>query len=853
MRVPFSRFFGSRLHNQIVIPLVIATALVGLVATFLGVWMITEIVDRWISANTIAAVDSGANLFEEERVVLRGMVRMLAEDPRIIAAADEGSISSATQVLLVMRPAVGVDSLMLIDESGRVVAHTGRLDVQYGDVPFPQDAREWSILGMKYESFEVVEGLFTISAFNRVRLPSGDSYRLVASSVIDAEFLDVLGKGLDEIYCFTDEEGTCIASTQSEEHDIGEYYIDILDHEVLREAMDTESTSAISLGVAGDEYWAALRVVTFEKDPCQSKGFLIGIAKGELASETRSTTISLIAFWSVIAISTLWMIGIVIAKRVSKPVVELTSSVHQVAKGDYSRKVDVYGFNEISNMAESFNEMTDSLRERNESLTKKVLELSTLYEMSRIVSGTLELDPLLDSVLDSALRIFDLDSGHIILRERHSGELSVHASRGIEAGRSTDIELKSSICEWVIREGRPLIFNPGSQSDEQVAVDSVTGATSALCVPLVSAEGPIGALTVGTRGRVVRFTGDDVRLLSTVANHATVAIGNIELFITLQEAYLATVRALAAAVDAKDAYTRGHSDHVAEYALLLAKGMKLSSEQTRTVEMAAYLHDIGKIGVKESILLKPGKLDPGEIGEMRHHPLIGANILSSVIFPWPVAPIIRHHHEQWDGTGYPAGLKGEEIPLLARVLSVADAFEAMTSERPYRKGMRIVDAVEEMNKCRGSQFDSRVVDVFIHVLRQAGYLEDVGSSTKAAEFQQDELRAAFAAICDEMFDRFRRLGGPRLSANAERELDESFADHDLPATCNGSRIFLRWDGHESFESEREDMTQILSLLVKVISKYTGMSLVEHFYRDALSSLSMRLQWAARSLDLRIGE
>ncbi len=140
----------------------------------------------------------------------------------------------------------------------------------------------------------------------------------------------------------------------------------------------------------------------------------------------------------------------------------------------------------------------------------------------------------------------------------------------------------------------------------------------------------------------------------------------MELFASLREAYLGTVRSLAAAIDAKDAYTRGHSERVAEYGTLVAQRMGLSEEECLALELAAYLHDIGKIGIPEAILRKPGRLDDDEFVVMKSHPIVGATILTPVEFPWPIMPAVRHHHEHFDGRGYPAGLKGTEIPLLAR-------------------------------------------------------------------------------------------------------------------------------------------------------------------------------------------
>lgn len=367
-------------------------------------------------------------------------------------------------------------------------------------------------------------------------------------------------------------------------------------------------------------------------------------------------------------------------------------------------------------------EMASELRHHGTTLEKKALDLSTLHESSRIVGSTLESDALLAGALDSALRACGGDAGYIAVRDETTATLQVRAYRNVVGGVGQAGDVGASIAAWVVREARPLII--GAADDDGAGhVDEVTGALSAVSVPLVAADGPIGALTVGSSGGQVRFCGDDVRLLGTIANHVTTALGTVEAFAQLHDAYLATVRSLAAAVDAKDPYTRGHSDRVAHYARLAGEELGLSYEQQQALEMAAYLHDIGKIGIPENILLKPGRLSEEEMADMRHHPLIGANILEPVSFPWPITPVVRHHHEKWDGSGYPAGLAERKIPLLARVLSVADAYEAMIADRPYREGRSAEAGLAELAACAGTQFDPEVVSAFFAAVNKGPYAE----------------------------------------------------------------------------------------------------------------------------------
>lgn len=181
----------------------------------------------------------------------------------------------------------------------------------------------------------------------------------------------------------------------------------------------------------------------------------------------------------------------------------------------------------------------------------------------------------------------------------------------------------------------------------------------------------------------------------------------------LKKSHLDSVKVLAEAIDAKDPYTRGHSDRVKRMSLAIARRMGFSEERLETLEYGALLHDIGKIGIKDEVLQKQGKLSQEEYEYIREHPLIGVKIVEGVEFFKDKIPIIRHHHEFYDGSGYPDGLKGEAIPLEARIISLPDAFDAMTSVRPHRGVMPLQDVLSELERCRGRQFDPNILEIFL--------------------------------------------------------------------------------------------------------------------------------------------
>ena len=184
----------------------------------------------------------------------------------------------------------------------------------------------------------------------------------------------------------------------------------------------------------------------------------------------------------------------------------------------------------------------------------------------------------------------------------------------------------------------------------------------------------------------------------------------------LEQAYLDMVQTLRYTVEAKDAYTRGHSDRVSEYSVLIGEKVGLPEDQIKILKIGGLFHDIGKIGVPDRILLKTDKLTDDEYSEIKNHPSIGAHILGTATIFKDIIPIVKYHHERYDGRGYPCGLKGEDIPYVARIAAVADTFDAMTSKRSYRDALNLDIVKEEIERCKGTQFDSKIADVFLDIL-----------------------------------------------------------------------------------------------------------------------------------------
>jgi putative nucleotidyltransferase with HDIG domain len=218
----------------------------------------------------------------------------------------------------------------------------------------------------------------------------------------------------------------------------------------------------------------------------------------------------------------------------------------------------------------------------------------------------------------------------------------------------------------------------------------------------------IGIVFIGGKVNRQEYIPDELDLFKSICTSAATGLENARLYGELQATYLSTIKVLVSTIEAKDSYTRGHTDRVAEYARLIAEEMRLSKRDIEIVCFGAALHDIGKLGVYENILNKPGELTEQEWDIVRSHPEVGANIIKNMKFLESACDLVRHHHERLDGKGYPDHLKGNEISVGARIVAVADSFDAMTSDRPYRQAYSLEESIDQL-KIQSEKFDQDIV------------------------------------------------------------------------------------------------------------------------------------------------
>lgn len=433
-----------------------------------------------------------------------------------------------------------------------------------------------------------------------------------------------------------------------------------------------------------------------------------------------------------------------------------------------------------------------SVRERGEvaqgaqgapALRKLMFNISTMEELGEVLSSRDHFRENIHTALLSLMGSVPVSCGAMLLHDRRCGDLVLAAARGVELPAELRIALPPAAARALVAQRRPLTLESGAPG--LVAwvrrMGALRGPGLELLAPLRFKQELVGVVVLGRKYTGDAYTADDHELIMIMANYIAIGVHNQELLRNLQSANTAlrrkvtenrrlyrnlesiygdTVRALGAAIDAKDPYTRGHSDRVARIAVAVGRALGLPEQEISALRVASHLHDIGKIAVDNSILLKPGRLDPVEMTQIHRHPSVSYDILSNIAFPYPdVALIARHHHEWVDGSGYPDHLGPDQLLPGMKVICLADAFDAMTSDRPYRPALGLAEAVARIRDGVRVQFDTHVTRAFLEVL--------------SGEVRGDAGEPQILAGLDQRFSVAAVLGG----------IERSLADLGTPCPC----------------------------------------------------------------------
>lgn len=346
----------------------------------------------------------------------------------------------------------------------------------------------------------------------------------------------------------------------------------------------------------------------------------------------------------------------------------------------------------------------NGLRDKTDDLSKK----SYIYDV--IEDSEMDNDAIFQKIAELALKLVDGEVCSIMLFDEEDNEFHDKVIKG-----NTDGIYKNYAQSPALK----MVYNQVIEQKEAVLINSNDHpevAPSLICAPLMIRKNILGILSIRKKKNREVFSKKDLHHILSLTKRASLNLENKILYESIYFNIMDTLKSLISSIQARDQYTEEHSRRVTSEAVRLAMSMSCSFKDQESLKIAGVLHDVGKIAVPDSILLKAGRLSEEEYMVIKNHPTIGENILKPILLLDKERRIIQCHHEHWDGKGYPIGLKGEDIPLLARILSVADSFDAMTNNRPYRPSMLKKEAIQELVASKNTQFDPNVVDAYIKIL-----------------------------------------------------------------------------------------------------------------------------------------
>ena len=349
--------------------------------------------------------------------------------------------------------------------------------------------------------------------------------------------------------------------------------------------------------------------------------------------------------------------------------------------------------------------------------TQEVNHLRLLLDIGQYFNSSLEFAEVVKMVMDKVIEVCKAERGCLML-VGESGEPKLVQARGMD---KNDIEAEAfsfsrNLVRQVIDTREPVLSSNAMMDARFSAFGSISlhSIRSIMAAPIIFQGQVRGLIFVDNRIKAGIFKQENLDLLNAIAMQAAGAIENARLYNMKKEIILV----LANAIEAKDSYTRGHVERVCGYCLAIARELKLPPEDVRDLEICSFLHDVGKIGVPDAVLQKNGPLTPEERAQMELHSALGESLVLPIDVPLRVKRAIRHHQERWDGKGYPDGVAGEEIHLFGRIISVADTWDAMTSDRPYRKALPREVAIAEMKRSSGTQLDPTIVEAFLRAVER---------------------------------------------------------------------------------------------------------------------------------------
>ncbi len=434
--------------------------------------------------------------------------------------------------------------------------------------------------------------------------------------------------------------------------------------------------------------------------------------------EITGDNLAITLFWTILGVIT----GYVAMRAVLKNIIDITKTnketLQEVLGSDKIKEITENN-NEIAVLARSFNEIIHRLEEniKNLEAAKRTLH-SVLSRVGAGISSMQNIDNFLELIVETVAKALSAKVGVLMLLDDFQKEFYVKTLYGVNDKTVRELRLKPEEGPFtsVLKTRKPLSIPKLKEMEFLKPKEGPLFEAPLICAPLLVHEKILGVITMSGKEKEENFQEEELGLLYNLALQTGVAVENARLNEDAEKTYFETISALALAVEAKDQYSRGHLDRVADYAMRIARKLNVSEEDIKTLRDSARLHDLGKIGILDEVLRKPGPLNEQEWAMMRKHPEIGESIIKPIRSLSKLCDVIRHHHEKLDGSGYPDGLKGDQISLLARILGVADIFDALTTDRPYRKAFSIEEAKKELLKMMEGHLDCKVVNALLETI-----------------------------------------------------------------------------------------------------------------------------------------
>jgi HD-GYP domain-containing protein (c-di-GMP phosphodiesterase class II) len=396
--------------------------------------------------------------------------------------------------------------------------------------------------------------------------------------------------------------------------------------------------------------------------------------------------------------------------------------------GDYKEKLSE-ARKDAARLSRSLKQREKEIRDLRKALERSnewEKQLLTLTVLSQILNSTLEHRTVRRRAMQAATELMKAEVGSLLLIDEETNRLYFEVALGDkeETVKTFHLEMGEGIAGWVAQRGEALIVHD-AQSDprffSKVDKKSKFITRNVICVPVKVKEKTIGVLEAINKLDGGDFAEGDLTIFQSLADQVAVALDNARLLAEIEGLFFQTAESLADAIEKRDPYTGGHTKRVTTYSLAIGEHLKLGPDDMRWLKLSAILHDIGKIGVEDKILRKTDKLDAEEYNEMKKHTLMGAEIIGHIKQLHGIIPGLKYHHEKVDGKGYPEGLADGYIPLIAKIVAVADTYDAMTSDRPYRKALKREEAFGELRKGVGTQFDRELVNTLIEAVKMGKF------------------------------------------------------------------------------------------------------------------------------------